>query len=134
MDASRRRGPRGGAGLLRFHTWATNRARQRRRLATRRRLGQGRGGLRAARRGRARRRLGRGLYGGAGAGVRGGHACPGGVAGGGVSAMDSCRPMGSRGLRWAPRGLTAGSVRTWVGPSSSAQLDRIDFLFFRNYF
>jgi hypothetical protein len=56
------------------------------------------------------------------------------VAGGGVSAMDSCRPMGSRGLRWAPRGLTAGSVRTWVGPSSSAQLDRIDFLFFEIIF
>jgi hypothetical protein len=52
------------------------------------------------------------------------------------------RPMGSRGLRWAPRGPSAGPVRTWVGPSGSAQIDRIDFLFFlllfffffRNYF
>jgi hypothetical protein len=53
--------------------------------------------------------------------------------GGGVSAMDSCRPMGSRGLRWAPCGPTAGPVRTWVGPSGSAQIDRIDFLFFFNF-
>jgi hypothetical protein len=52
--------------------------------------------------------------------------------GGGVSAMDTCRPMGSSGLRWAPRGPTAEAVQTWVGPSGSAQLDRI--CFFSNLF
>jgi hypothetical protein len=50
-----------------------------------------------------------------------------------VSAMDSCRPMGSRGLRWAPRGPTAGPVRTWVGPSGSGQIDRMDFFNFLKY-
>jgi hypothetical protein len=51
MDASRCRGPRGGAGPLRFHPWATNRARQRRwcefdgaRAATFRRHGGEEGG------------------------------------------------------------------------------------------
>jgi hypothetical protein len=34
------------------------------------------------------------------------------------------------GLRWAPHGPTAGSVRTWVGPSGSTQLDRICFFEF----
>jgi hypothetical protein len=34
------------------------------------------------------------------------------------------------GPRWAPRGPTAGPARTWVGPSGSAQLDRIGFPFF----
>jgi hypothetical protein len=41
-------------------------------------------------------------------------------------------PMGFNGLRWAPRGPTAGPVRTWDGPSGSTQLDRI--CFFRIYF
>jgi hypothetical protein len=43
------------------------------------------------------------------------------------------------GLRWAWAGLAAGPERTWVearwvGPSGSAQLDRIGFVFFEFIF
>jgi hypothetical protein len=41
------------------------------------------------------------------------------------------------GPRWAPRGPRSGRRRAeggWVGPSGSAQLDRIGFLFFEIFF